>query len=150
MKGKIRDTVNKWWVLVLVATLALSLTSCGKKRSSWLMSGSDVECDGELGYFGVSVVPIGKGLYEVRLVVFESDPNYPVTIAVADSYSQAHRVLASDLTLQNDTQYGGWTITQSELDSYDTISITPYTGNGSWRNQQVGNLYTECDLPYPY
>ncbi|MFM8270472.1 MAG: hypothetical protein ACKN9V_09820 [Pseudomonadota bacterium] len=150
MKGKIRDTVNKWWVLVLVATLALSLTSCGKKSSSWLTSGNGSECDGELGYFGVSVVPVGRGTFEVRLVVFESDPNYPVTIAIADSNSQAHKVLASDLTLQPDTEYVLGSISQSELDSYDTFSVTPYSGNGSWRNQQVGNLFTECDLPYPY
>jgi len=69
MKGKLKDSVKKWWVLVLVATLALSLTSCGKKRNR-LMSGA-IDCSGPLGnntqdsVFYVLLEPQNNGQYGI-------------------------------------------------------------------------------------
>jgi hypothetical protein len=148
MKGMIRNTVNKWWVLVLVATLALSLTSCGKKRSSWLTSGGGYECDGSMGYFGVSTVPYGnQGLYQVRLVVFQPDQEGDiVSVTLTDSYSGAYRNLINGLVIQSNKEVMVGVITEDELASYDTLSITP-AFDGVWANQ-VADKYNDCELPY--
>jgi len=147
MKGKIRDTVSKWWVLVLVATLALSLTSCGKKRSSWLTSGG-YECEGSMGYFGVSTIPYGnQGLYQVRLVVFEPDQEGDiVSVTLTDSSTGAFRTLINGLALQSNKEIVVGLVSQSELTTYDTLSVTPAFSNGTWA-EQVADKYTDCDLP---
>jgi hypothetical protein len=149
MKGMIRNTVNKWWVLVLVATLALSLTSCGKKRSSWLTSGGGYECDGPMGYFGVSTIPYGnQGMYQVRLIVFQPDlERDEVSVTLTDSNTGAYRTLINGLSIQSNQEIVVGLVSQSELQTYDTLSVTPVVQSGTWSNQ-VADKYTDCDLPY--
>ena len=149
MKGKIRETVNRWWVLALVATLALSLTSCGKKRSSWLTSGG-LECQGTMGDFAVSTLAYGnQGLYQVRLVVFQPDQEFDeVSVTLVNSDTGAYRTLINGLALQSNQEMVVGLITQSELDNYDTLSVTPAFSSGTWA-QQVADKATDCDLPYP-
>lgn len=148
MKGKLVNTVKRWWVLVLVATLALSLTSCGKKRSSWLMNGQlGAECEGSMGYFSIATYPYSRGLYEVRIYTLEAESGDVVSVTLADSQSGNYKNLLNDVVLEPGQEISAGFITQTELDQYDTVSITP-AYSGIWADQ-IADKDAICDLPYP-
>ncbi|NBX93530.1 MAG: hypothetical protein EB078_05770 [Proteobacteria bacterium] len=147
MKGKLADTVRKWWVLALVATLALSLTSCGRKKSGFLMNGQGAECEGSMGYFSVATYPYQQGLFEVRVYTWEAEPGDVVSVTIADSRTGNYKNLLNDIVLQPGQEISAGFITQTELEQYDTLSITP-AYSGIWADQ-VADKDAVCDLPYP-
>ena len=44
MKGKLINMMRRWWLMALVSTLALSLTSCAKRRNFNLSGRLKVNC----------------------------------------------------------------------------------------------------------
>lgn len=66
MLGRKMLSLKKWWMLALVVTLALSLTSCSKKpRNNGLYSGSEIDCAGDDWSFYVALQAQGNYYYLV-------------------------------------------------------------------------------------
>jgi len=141
MKGKFAETIKKWWMIVLVATLALSLTSCGRKRTR-LLSGA-IQCAGELGDFDVALYPAGNNQFEVVVLPYEA---YADQIAFSIAQSGGSSRSLSTLSFNNaaSQEYSVGIITAAELSSgFDSLWLDGYFLNG----QEAGAL--SCDLPMP-
>lgn len=150
MKGKIRDTVSKWWVLVLVATLALSLTSCGMKRSSWLNSGNGQDCEGNdlgkpsMGYFGWSVSPYGNNTLALYINVYEpAIPGDHVSVALLGNGTVID--LGGDHILVAGDQFFAGIVMESQWQTIDTISIEDAHPGSFWETENPAKV-TECIL----
>lgn len=149
MKGKIKETVNRWWVLALVATLALSLTSCGMKRSSYLTSGG-AECDGNesgkpsMGYFSVSTAPYGNDIAIYITVLEPAVPGDQVSVVLLGDGTV--RELSGVHTLAAGSRFFAGTITQEEWQTFDTVSIEDALNGILWKDSNPEKI-TECALP---
>jgi hypothetical protein len=149
MKGKMKETVRKWWVLAIVATLALSLTSCGMKRTS-LMSGGGVGCDGDLGYFTIATYPLGGKKYEVRITALEvNDPGDIVDIALAIDQPADWDVLTKDPVALYPGKVFRYEIFDTDLDYFDTVMITSARQNGEIYPLGNSEKANACYLPVP-
>ena len=141
MKGKLAETVKKWWMIVLVATLALSLTSCGRRRTNLLSGG--IQCAGDLGDFDVALYPAGNNQFEVVIVPYEAYAD-EISFSVGQ-YDGTERTL-STLTFNNaeSQEYSVGFMTMAEVYSgFDTLWLDGYFSNG----QPAGQL--DCMLPLP-
>jgi len=133
---------KKWWVLALIAVLALSLTSCSKKKDPALQQGYTA-CDGEMGAYDVWVLPstASARMYDVFVIpidVFEGDE---VTIKVGTISPVSGRVLVPDVVVYNDIDIFAGTISENELFTYTVLEIQPF-GN-------TANVVSSCELPIP-
>lgn len=148
MKGKMKETVRKWWVLVVVATLALSLTSCGMKRSSLMSGAGGVACNGDLGYFSVATFPIGNNEYELRITALEiNDPGDIVDVALVYPDPYDYKVLVPETSLQPGKVLR-LRISDVDLESYEYVSLTSATPGQIYAgaNKEKAN---DCYLPFP-
>jgi len=153
--GRFVVMMKRWWVLALVFTLALSLTSCSKKKTN--LQGSDYGfgyCDGTMGSFDVYVIPssTSSGLYELSII--------PIQVASEGSVAKIHvlnqglpyKQMVSSVTLITESEIFAGFLTEAELENYDTLAITPYDPNQELQNdftQQENATDAICSLPLP-
>ncbi|MCB0416491.1 MAG: hypothetical protein H6617_08205 [Bdellovibrionaceae bacterium] len=148
MKGKILFVIRKWWVLALVLTLALSLTSCSKKRSNLLSNSFGFGyCDGNLGSFDVYTIPKGNGV-DVDLVVipYQATNGDIIQIGIVNSSATAYKVTTYQATVQVDAEISSM-ITISDIANYQVLAIRPFTTGGFLDN--TGGVDAICALPVP-
>lgn len=149
MKGQLKETFKKWWVLVVVATLALSLTSCGKKR--YLMSGSGVSCMAadsySMGDFLIATYPSGQGQYQLKVTVLGlTDPGDKISIVLFDTSTRYFDVLKNNSAPRVGQDFI-FTITESQLQNYDEVRIQDEF-YGAW-DQATPSKYSDCYFPLP-
>lgn len=122
--GKVIAMVKKWWVLALVFTLAMSLTSCSSKKRA-LTGGGQFPCDGSIGQFDGTLLrsPNNPALFELELIPIKVDrPGDVVSITVANRNAD-YKDMLSAATLDNDTPIFVGHLTESELRSYPILAI---------------------------
>ena len=149
IEGESAVMIKKWWVLALVVTLALSLTSCGKKKKQTTGNYGVSECAGTIGDFDVYTMPSsGKaGYYDVIVLTYQiAQPGDIATITIADSVGLGYKTLASQVVLQDEDEIFAGTISEAELQKYDTISITPFTTQTNFAEQN-SEADATCELP---
>lgn len=137
MKGKIKETVNKWWVLVVVAALALSLTSCGKRRTT--LMGGGLSCTGELGEFTVAIEPSGNGLYSLLWVPDDApEGEYDFYLPSIGGVKKIRTLQVADVSevweLAN--------LSKADLANFPTLIMSVVSFDGVDLGQQ------ECEIPY--
>jgi hypothetical protein len=141
--------MKRWWMVALVFTLALSLTSCSRK-SLIPQSGYGLGyCDGTLGSFDVYVYPTASsGVYQVSVIPVSLDaPGDIVSITVANQSLQ-YRELQTQVVLNNDMEILAGTLTDTELEAYDIIAITPYQPGVTFL-EATPEKDAVCRLPLP-
>jgi len=145
--GRIVFIVKKWWVLALVVTLALSLTSCSKKRGDLQGDFGFGYCDGTLGSFDVYVIPESPGTYELVIIPFQVTPGDIVTIAIVNSATIAFNVVVPETAINPETEIST-RITEADLANFDVLAIRPATAGQSFID---GNPAADavCALPLP-
>lgn len=147
--------MKRWWVLALVFTLALSLTSCSKKKTN--LQGSDYGfgyCDGTMGNFDVYVIPStsNPGLYEVSIIPIQVASEGQVIKVNVLNQGLPYKELVSKVTLITESEIFAGFLTESELNNYDTLAITPYDPNQELQadfTQQNNETDAICSLPLP-
>ena len=144
MKVQIREHIKKWWILVVVATLALSLTSCGKKRSR-LMSG-ELPCEGELGSFALSTLPYGRGTVQLIVYVDYLDYDTDLTLTLFDSQTGSNEFLTNVRTVEGAKLV--YNIPESYVYDFDELRITPTDNSRPWSSQSP-TIFADCELPLP-
>ncbi|MFM8316208.1 MAG: hypothetical protein ACKOA8_18165, partial [Deltaproteobacteria bacterium] len=102
MKGKLLNGVRKWWLMALVCTLALSLTSCAKRRL-YNLSGAYgfTQCDGNGWSFDVYSVRSQTQAGAVELIIMPVSINTPGDIASVTiaNQQQGYKQLVSQVVL---------------------------------------------------
>lgn len=141
--------MKRWWIVALVFTLALSLTSCSRK-SLIPQSGYGLGyCDGTLGSFDVYVYPTStSGIYQVSVIPVSLDaPGDIVSITVANQSLQ-YRELQTQVVVNQDMEILAGTLTDKELESYDILAITPYQPGVTFL-EATPEKDAVCRLPLP-
>lgn len=144
MKGQLKETVKKWWVLVVVATLALSLTSCGKRRSSYLTGGENVCSEGNLGEFAIEVLPYGNGQLEIRILVLAVEDGAIIDIGLINDRTISEPK-KEQLVVFNGDEISFY-ISQAEYNKYDHILFSStHVGSGQFYAGYVAPESTACE-----
>src|SRR5687767_11578121 len=103
MTGRFVAWMKRWWVLALVFTLALSLTSCSSKKKN-LQSGYGFGyCDGTIGSFDVYVLNSGKGTYELSLIPVQVNAGDLVVVTLLNQGLML-KTMVTQATIQNDQE----------------------------------------------
>lgn len=151
MKGRLVNMVKKWWVLVLVMTLAMSLTSCGSKKKTNLTSAQGwTECSGTLGDFFVIVEksPGRAGFYDLYVEVVQAAQDGDFAAVSIYSGGGSPRVLDSQLGLYTGEENYVGSITEQQLYDYDEVLLTGVPTNATGPVAlQSSSAFTSCDLP---
>jgi len=145
--------MKKWWIVALVITLALSLTSCSKKRDG-LVAGEGQGfgfgyCDGELGQFDVYVIPVNgnPGRYELSIIPVQVRAGDIVRIAIANS-SLAYREMVSQVVVNPDVEIQAGFVNFSDFQFYDILAIRPAEPGTNFLDGS-SNVDAICELPLP-
>jgi len=149
--------IKKWWVIAVVFTLALSLTSCSSKSKNKFSTGDAyVECNGSYFQFDVTVAPSSSNAYDLIVTpVAFSDPNDQgaiATVAIAHQASGDYDVLKNEVVLVQNRPIYLPGLTLDDLDNFDTVLIVPFSNNdlpNATLLERDGEKATACELPYP-
>lgn len=149
--GRLVSKVRRWWMLVLVCILALSLTSCSRKaREAPVADYGFGHCDGTLGNFDVYVIRSkgNPGLYEIAIIPASLDqPGDIVNITVANQ-NLAYKEMQTQVVVDVEGEIFAGYLTESELETYDRIAITPYQPGVSFL-EATPEKDAICELPLP-
>jgi len=153
--GRFVVMMKRWWVLALVFTLALSLTSCTKKKTN--LSGSDYGfgyCDGTMGNFDVYVIPStsNPGLYELSIIPIQVATEGEIVKVNVLNSGLPYKEMVSQVVLQTEQEIFAGFLSESELQNYDTLAITPYDPSQAINTDfpyQNNNDDAICSLPIP-
>jgi hypothetical protein len=142
--------LKRWWKFALVITLALSLTSCGKKAP--LQQQADYGfgyCDGSLGQFDVYVIPLDAGQYQLSVIPVSVNSGDIVSLTIANQQNLAYRPVANQVVVYPNQEINGGNLTDGDLMNYNILAITPYDPSGQpWTSQQAA-YDAICNLPLP-
>jgi len=151
MMGRLFVVAKRWWILALVFTLALSLTSCSKKKKAVGPNYGFTYCDGTLGSFDVYVIPKQgtTGYYELSIIPVQlDDPGDIVQVTIANG-SRAYKSLVHQVVAVNDQEIYAGTLSEADLDGYDILDISLFDGSGVGYLEQAPAKYATCELPLP-
>lgn len=147
--------VKRWWLIALVFTLALSLTSCSKHRpDEALQADADygfTYCDGTIGSFDVYVIRSKQDptLYELSIIPVNLDaPGDIARINVANRQPNYKEMVHEVVLYPNSEIFGGY-LTEADLQTYDILAITPFDGSGQSFLEQQAEKDALCTLPLP-
>jgi hypothetical protein len=129
--------MRRWWILALVFTLALSLTSCSSKTSN--LQGANygmTQCDGSLGSFDVYLIAQNTGDFQLAIIpVSPSNPGDIVTVNVVDQQSMSYRTLEEQVVINADQEID-FPITAADAQNYDTLALTLFQPGVSFPDVQ--------------
>ncbi len=136
--------MKKWWILAVVLTLALSLTSCSG-GSDTSLQGSAQTCTGNQGTFDLVLNSAGNGTYNLELDPEEVTQEGIITeIALVDS-SGDYKVVDQEESLFSGRPVNISNIAASDLQNFSYLVIANY-------NPQVKFLQMTnpefCTLPF--
>lgn len=147
MMGRVVLMMKRWWLVALVFTLALSLTSCSRKA---LQEGTPTYglayCDGDLGSYDVYVYETGNGLYGVSVIPVSVNSGDIVSIVVANQ-SLAYKELQSEVVVNSDREIMAGTLTDTELETYDILAISAWEQGVTFLERTGAANF--CYLPLP-
>jgi hypothetical protein len=151
MKGKLKSLMRKWWLMALVSTLALSLTSCAK-RKNYNLSGyyGFTQCDGANWSFDVYLFrsQSQNGAYDLVIMPVQIDtPGDIASITIANQ-QQAYKQLVSQVVLNPEQEISAGMITYADLTNYPILAITAFDPTTSFVSQNSAKS-AFCEIPMP-
>lgn len=149
VSARLVNAMKKWWIIALVFTLALSLTSCAKKRETQNSQGFGY-CDGTMGQIDVYVkVRSGDNTrFDLVLVPYTvAAPGDIVSVTVVQKATYQYKEMVSQVVLNPSQQVLAGTLTKGELDTYDVLAITSYQPGVNFLQANPAKSAV-CTLPY--
>lgn len=143
--------IKRWWVLALVFALALSLTSCAKRKN--LQTDQDfgkASCTGTMGTFEVYTFPLPNDpeLFEVRVIPSKLDAAGDIAqITIANS-RPTYKTMVNEVVLAEDEEIRVGVLTSADLQNFDQLVITPFDPSTSFIEQNT-EKDAFCELPLP-
>ena len=142
--------VKRWWVLLMVCTLALSLTSCSTKKKASTQNYGCRPCDdATMGAFDVYVIPskTAVGMYELRIIPVQVENGDIVKVTVANQ-SLTYKEMVPEVVINSSEEVFGGYLTEADLYTYNILAITPYSSQGTFL-EQTPSKAAFCTLPVP-
>jgi len=150
MSIKIVSITKKWWVLALVITLAVFLTSCSKRKRTTSQAFGFQQCDGTLGFYDLYVAPTNgsTSLYGVAIIPVPGavNPGDIVTVAVVNSQTLQYKVMSTQVVVNPDVEIYLGELSKAEVLNFDRFVIQPYEP-GVRFDQSQSSQFTSCNLP---
>lgn len=158
---KMKNVMKKWWVTVLVFALALSLTSCSKKKKEQLQSNFGYRvCDDSrdvgdmqtpsLGSFDVYLQKStsNPGMYELFLYVVQPATSGDiVAFTVSSSQTGGYKTMVPEIVLDGPEQeISVGYLSAQEVQLYDVLAITPAQPGVSFAEQSSSQA-NFCYIP---
>lgn len=149
MKGKLVGAVKKWWIAVLVLTLALSLTSCGKKKLTTTLNANYAisYVSGSLVDIDAYVIDHGNDAFELVLVVYQGTNGDIITCAIVNSQSLAYVVFAPQTVVSVGAEIAAVRLSRSQLLNYNVIACRPFTTGDFLSGTVVADASGPLPLP---
>lgn len=141
---------SRWWMMALMAMLALVLTSCGKKSTLTNNYGWS-KCVGTMGELDVYTVPskADPTRYEVFVIPIKLTAAGDVaTATVVNQQSLAYKELVNQVVLFDQQEIFLGYLSKGELSTYDVIGITSYQAGVSFLQANPARS-AFCSLPIP-
>lgn len=153
MMGRFVVMMKRWWVLALVFTLALSLTSCSKRKSNLQSANYGFGyCDGSFGSFDVYVIPSkgSPGMFELSIIPVQVTAGDIAKIVVLNQ-NLSYKPMISQVVLQSEAEIFAGYLSEAEVNSYDTLAIIPWDPNQENVTpiEQNNDRDALCALPLP-
>ena len=149
--GRIVVMMKRWWVLALVFTLALSLTSCSKRKKQLQTADYGFGyCDGTIGSFDIYVIPSksSPGMYELSIIPVQLDAPGDIAKITIASQNLSYKEVVPQVVLQNEQEIFAGNITESDLQNYEILAITPWEAGVTFLEQET-DKDALCSLPLP-
>ena len=147
--------VKKWWLVALVFTLALSLTSCSRRSAEGFVADIGVgPCDSDDGSMQVDIFvrrsPAQANLFEVYAVPAYLSPDVEGQNFQFNAFnrSPAAKNLVPSVTLVTNQSYFLDYVSEDELVFYDELAITPEDPSTDFLNQET-DFFVSCNFPVP-
>ena len=143
--------IKKFWIIAAVFTLALSLTSCAKKKKEILQADYGfMQCDGTIGSFDVYLVKSKStpGLFELSIMPVQVDAAGDIASITIASNTRAYKQLLPQVVLNNQQEIYAGILTEADLQQYDILAITPYDPSTNFADQ-VPAKEAFCQIPQP-
>ncbi len=132
MTGRVVLLMRRWWIIALVFTLALSLTSCSNKMSN--LQGATYgqsQCDGSLGSFDIYLIAQSSGQYQLAIIpVSPANPGDIVTVNVVDQQSMAYQTLEDQVVINADQEID-FELSEAQVANYDTLALSLFQPGGA-------------------
>ena len=140
---------KRWWLLAVVFTLALSLTSCARKNV--VVGGNYGFCrcdDPAMGAFDLWILPSknASGMYEISIIPFQVNNGDIVKITVANQ-SLSYKEMVSQVVLMTSQEVFGGYLTAADIQNYNILAITPYS-QATFLDQNPTKAVF-CQMPQP-
>ena len=153
MKGKFLNVMRRWWLMVLVLTLALSLTSCAKRKLYGLSGAYGyTQCDSNNWQFDVYLFPSQNqvGYYDLVIMpAYIDTPGDIATVVITNSQTLGYRQLINQVVLYENQEISAGTLSTADLNNYPQLAITSYDASGTPWPQQNSPKGSYCNLPIP-
>lgn len=150
--GNFVFVVKKWWLLAVVFTLAMSLTSCSSKTKKQLQSGQLFsQCTGNYYSFDIYVLPDTSSGSSYMVAVVPQDVNEAgdqVTISFG-STNGTYQTKENDVALIPGQEIDIRT-TLYELQTYNILTVVPvFEQANPPAGQRISEKTTLCEIPVP-
>lgn len=150
MNARLVNVMKKWWMIALVFALALSLTSCAKRKETQNSQGFGY-CDGTMGQIDV-YVKVRSGdpnRFDLILVPYQlSAAGDIAAVTVVEKGTMQYKEMLTQVVLNPNAQILAGTLSKAELDQYDVLAITSYTPGVNFLQANPAKSAV-CTLPYP-
>jgi len=149
MRRILSSSIKKWWIVAVVVSLAVVLTSCSNKKDT-TPAYAYAECQGTMGVFDVYVIPSKTqgGMYEISVIPYSLSGNGPLIDITVANRSLTYKGMVSQVVAQPDVEIFAGYLTEQELLTYDILAITPYAAGVAFVDVQA-DKDAICDLPLP-
>ncbi|NBY19330.1 hypothetical protein EBQ74_03600 [bacterium] len=151
MKGKLINLMRKWWLMALVCTLALSLTSCAKRRN-FNLSGAYgfTQCDGANWSFDVYTIRSQSqpGTFELLIMPVTIDTPGDIASVTIANQQNGYRQLVSQVVLYAEQEIYAGVLTSADLNNYPILAITNFDPSTNFINQNAQKA-SFCEIPLP-
>jgi hypothetical protein len=154
MKGKFVKVMRKWWLTALVLTLALSLTSCAKRRLYNLnaLNGAYgfTQCDGANWAFDVYMFRSQSqpGSYDLVIMPFTIDTPGDIASVTIGNQQLGYKQLVSQVVLNDGQEINAGVLTSADVNNYPILAITAFDNTTNFVSSSPAKA-SYCELPLP-
>lgn len=151
MKGKILNVMRKWWLMALVCSLALSLTSCAKRRNyNYTGAYGFTQCDGPNWRFDVYTFrsTAQAGTFELIVMPVSIDTPGDIASVTIGNSQNGYKQLISQVVLNPQEEIYAGVLTSADLNNYPILAIANYDPSSNFINQYAQKI-SICEIPLP-
>ncbi len=157
MKGNRRlvSLMKKWWMIAVVFALAMSLTSCARRKPTGLLSTYGLSNCYQplgnilLGQFDIWTFPVSgqAGTYKIVVIPYAMDAEGDViAIHVVNSSSLQYKPLVTETAAYVEQEIVAGYLSEAELNNYDRIVISSANPGTDFMNANP-EKDVSCTLP---